>query len=452
VVLAIEVFPVAIDLSVGRIWTELEGEFLQRQLLGELNPYRGSLCMDNVTHSLAGLLLAESAVRLRARSAEPTPRFHAVAAASSVIAANLPDADLLYTGVGGSRLRYMLHHRGYTHTLLMAIAGAALLWGLTLAIWRWRTHERMQAGDRRWLLGLLVVSTLSHLVLDWTNSYGVHPFWPVDDRWRYGDSVFIIEPWLWVVSVPALVAANGRRVMRVLLSIVLLAVLVLAWRVDLVSRGAASALTLGAVLFVMLARALRPGARVTVAVVSWIAVTVVMAAGAASARDSVLRATRRADPAADVLDVVVSPLPANAVCMSVITVERSGGMYRAATARASAVPSLVDAAHCEGRAGSSLGVSTRPSTAAVRWDGEWTAPAAELVALARESCPALAALRFIRVPIWRAAPDSFVLLGDLRYGGASGSGFTDVRVPRRSVTCPADVPPWTPPRRDLLGR
>ena len=47
---------------------------------------------------------------------------------------------------------------------------------------------------------------------------------------------------------------------------------------------------------------------------------------------------------------------------------------------------------------------------------------AELAALARESCPALAALRFIRVPAWRAVDDSTVMLGDVRYGGGSGSG------------------------------
>jgi len=142
--------------------------------------------MDNVTHSLAGLLLAESAVRLRAHreQSEPSARFRAAAAISSIIAANLPDADLFYTGIGGDRLRYMLHHRGHTHTVVMAIVGAVLVWFASLFVWRWRTRSRPSVADRRWLLGLLLVSTLSHLVLDWTNSYGVHPFWPVDDRWR----------------------------------------------------------------------------------------------------------------------------------------------------------------------------------------------------------------------------------------------------------------------------
>jgi inner membrane protein len=408
--------------------------------------------MDNVTHSLAGLLLAESAVRLRGRvDGEPSSRFGTVAAISSMIAANLPDADLLYTGSGGDRLGYMLQHRGYTHTVLIAIVGAALVWGVTLFVWRWRARERPRRDEAYWLLALLLVSSLSHLVLDWTNSYGVHPFWPLDDRWRYGDAVFIIEPWLWVACIPALVAASSRRGAQALLSLVMLIGLVLAWRVDLVSTGARVALTAGAVLTVLLALVLRPTARAASAVAGWIIVTLVMAAGSSRARASTLSAVRSADPRAEVLDIVVSPLPANAVCMSVITIERLGESYRVMTARVSAAPVIAEAARCGARGpASALDSTTRQSTSAVHWDTEWKAPIAEISALARESCPALAALRFIRAPIWHALSDSTVLIGDVRYGGGSGTGFTDVPVPRHAATCSFAVPPWTPPRADLL--
>ena len=411
--------------------------------------------MDNITHSLAGLLLAESTIRLRARRshAEPSPRFQTAAAVSSVIAANLPDADLFYTGFGGDRIRYMLHHRGYTHTVVIAIVGALLLWYAATLIWRWRVHEAPPRDDARWLFGLLLVSTLSHLALDWTNSYGVHLFWPIEDRWSYGDAVFIVEPWLWVVSVPALVAASTRWVTRVLLSLVLVVGLALAWRVDLVSTGAAAALTTGAVLFVVLARVLRPEGRAIAAVSGWVAVTLVMMAGAREARTVAIRATHDADPTAELLDVVVSTLPANPVCAMVISVERVGAAYRIATARVSAVPSLAQAISCATRATieSMIDPSTRRSTPSVHWEGEWSAPIATLATLARENCVALAALRFIRVPIWRTLADSAVMLGDVRYGGGSGNGFTDVRVPLPPATCPAAVPPWTPPRADLLG-
>ena len=408
--------------------------------------------MDNVTHSLAGLLLAESAVRLRARRPLPPDRIAVVATAASLVAANLPDADLFYTGAGGDRLAYMLHHRGYTHTVVGVLIGAVLVWGAVLLVLRLRSRRWPERADARWLLALLAVSTFSHLMLDWTNSYGVHPFWPFDDRWRYGDAVFIVEPWLWVASVPALVAASSARVVRVLLSLVLLAGVTLAWRIDLVSTGAAASLTAGAVASVVLAYVLSPSRRVATAIGGWLAVTLIMAVGSAKAKATALQAARSSNSAAEILDVVVSPLPANAVCMAVITVERNGANYRVATARVSSVPSITDAANCASRSGTGaiFRPSSRPSTRAVRWDSEWSAPIAELATLARESCPALAALRFIRVPVWQSESASTILLGDVRYGGGSGSSFSDVGVPRQASACPRAVPPWTPPRAELL--
>lgn len=410
--------------------------------------------MDNVTHSLAGLVLAEAAVRLRARvtGTEPNARFRSTAAISSMIAANLPDADLFYTGVGGDRLAYMLHHRGYTHTFVAALAGAILVWAAAMLVWRWRAHATATPDEARWLAGLLLVCIYSHLALDWTNSYGVHLLWPVDDRWSYGDSVFIVEPWFWVVAVPLLVASTPSRAARVFLSLVLIIGLALAWRVALVSPGAATALTLGAVVMILVARTLSAGARAAVAVAGWLGVTIVMAAGAAGARRATLRALRAADANAEVLDVVVTPLPSNAVCASVITVERSASSYRVVTARASAVPRITPAWRCGARrsAGPMFRDADRPSTPAVQWDGEWTASDTALATLARESCPALAALRFIRVPVWRGVTGSMVMLGDVRFGGASGDGFSDVIVPRREAGCSTGIPPWTPPRQELL--
>lgn len=411
--------------------------------------------MDNVTHTLAGLLLAESAsqLRLRLTGVESSPRFRTTAAVVGAIAANFPDSDLLYTGIGADRLSYMLQHRGYTHTVVVAVLSAFLLWALTIAWWRWRARANPDRADSTWTLGLVMTCMLSHLALDWTNSYGVHLFWPFDNRWRYGDFVFIIEPWLWVVSIPALFFASQRRLSRVLLSLALGAVLAVAWRVSFVSTGTAIALTAGSVISIFVSRALLPGPRAGMAVAGWVLVTLVMAAGATAARLATLQAMRSADMTSQILDVVVSPLPANPFCASVITVERSRRSYRVMTARVSAAPNMTPASLCRSRddAAPAFVKSSRPSTAAVQWDREWSAPAIELRVLARESCPARAALRFLRVPVWIATRDSSMILGDARYGGGSGSSFSDVTVPSRSAACPAGIPPWTPPRTDVIG-
>jgi hypothetical protein len=125
------------------------------------------------------------------------------------------------------------------------------------------------------------------------------------------------------------------------------------------------------------------------------------------------------------------------------------------TATVAPFPALRDVRGCGAGGPFAVGEglpSARPASAAVRWGTEWSAPRAELAALAAENCEAAAALRFIRVPVWRRAPDGTVHLGDLRYGGTAG-GFAAVATAARPAACPSPalVPPWTPPRRDALG-
>src|SRR5690606_11987547 len=117
------------------------------------------------------------------------------------IGSNLPDIDLLYTTVGQGKLEYLLHHRGHTHTIIGAIVLALGLW--LLHEWWWRRRQHVPTPvERRALIAASMAGPLLHLALDGTNSYGVHPFWPFDNRWRYGDAVFIVEPLFWAASAP----------------------------------------------------------------------------------------------------------------------------------------------------------------------------------------------------------------------------------------------------------
>jgi inner membrane protein len=55
-----------------------------------------------------------------------------------------------------------------------------------------------------WLYLTALVAALSHLLLDWTNNYGVRPFFPFNPRWYAGSFMFIAEPVMWALLFLAL--------------------------------------------------------------------------------------------------------------------------------------------------------------------------------------------------------------------------------------------------------
>ena len=440
--------------------------------------------MDNITHSLAGLLLAGAAVQLRMRlrgavaDASADASFARTATFTGIVGANLPDIDVLWSAVLErigvyDRLLSLLHHRGYTHTLLAALVGVPLLWSLALYLRRWQLRRGddvlpARAGERGWLLALATAAILSHLALDFTNDYGVHPFSPFVNAWTYGDSVFIVEPWLWVVSVPMLLRARTQRLPRLMLWGVLLAGLSLSWVVPQVSMPAAVIVTLGAATAVLLSRRVSPHATALPAIAAWVVVTVIFASGMRIVRTQVRAAVASAladssrgyaiDQDPRLVEVLVSPSPGNPLCARVITIETTRDEYRLSTAWGSAAPSLVTAAWCSRAAQTDtargalnllMTRATSPRTPAVAWEWSWSAPRAELARLAKENCQVAGWLRFARAPFWTAAGADSVRVGDLRYDRdrASVARFTFASRPER---CPVMVPPWVRPRAGVL--
>ncbi|AFL86864.1 putative membrane-bound metal-dependent hydrolase [Terriglobus roseus DSM 18391] len=160
------------------------------------------LCLvEPVTHLLTGACLSR-ALGFPARARYAT--------AACVIAAELPDADFVYR-LGGPLL-YFQHHRGWTHALwslpLQAAAVVGILYGLHATRRKWKKRRSVEEpAPVRWpaLFFMALLALLSHLLLDWTNNYGVRPFAPFNPRWYSGDLVFIVEPLLLLVLSMALV-------------------------------------------------------------------------------------------------------------------------------------------------------------------------------------------------------------------------------------------------------
>jgi inner membrane protein len=175
--------------------------------------------MDNVTHTMIGFIAGEAVFDHSQRPARedgapaglPARARRTALVAVGIAGSNLPDLDLLWSFRGGSEnhLAYMLRHRGYTHTILGCAALALLLYACA-EMWLRARRLRPSALDRALLLGTATVTTALHLAMDYLNSYGIHPFWPADNRWFYGDSVFIVEPLYWVAAAPLVWRLKSR--------------------------------------------------------------------------------------------------------------------------------------------------------------------------------------------------------------------------------------------------
>jgi inner membrane protein len=163
--------------------------------------------MEPVTHFLTGACLSRAGLNRKA----------AYATLAMTLAAEAPDIDTLWS-LGGPVVGFE-HHRGFTHTFLGLPLEAAIIVGGVWLFHRWRTGRgkthRWRAETLppvRWGLLYLfcLIGLLSHILLDWTNNYGVRPFFPFNPKWYAGSIVFIFEPVIFAALLLALVAEDGR--------------------------------------------------------------------------------------------------------------------------------------------------------------------------------------------------------------------------------------------------
>jgi inner membrane protein len=146
--------------------------------------------MDNITHSLIGLTAAKAGLE----------KLSPGATTLCVLAANAPDSDIVALIFGG-RWTFLQQHRGVSHSivgvLVLALALPLIFYFVDLLLsWKQRRQRKVR------LAGLLLASaiaTATHPLMDWTNNYGVRFLLPWSPRWFYGDFVFIVDPFIWIV-------------------------------------------------------------------------------------------------------------------------------------------------------------------------------------------------------------------------------------------------------------
>ncbi|HWC00314.1 MAG TPA: metal-dependent hydrolase [Bryobacteraceae bacterium] len=134
--------------------------------------------MDNITHALTGVLLERAGLG----------KLYPKAAVLMILAANVPDIDIV--AASGGALNYLHYHRSITHSALF-LPVMALLPVLLICAIRRSFHRFWGA----WLISCLAVA--SHLILDWTNDYGIRLLYPFSGHWFRADICNVIDLWIW---------------------------------------------------------------------------------------------------------------------------------------------------------------------------------------------------------------------------------------------------------------
>jgi inner membrane protein len=404
--------------------------------------------MDNITHAIAGMLLAEAAVQISARRTGSEPTWRAAAYFASISAHSIPDFDFVLSPLTAGRLGYLLHHRGHTHTLALAVP-LAILCLLPVLGW-WRLRKRSHGIEGWAALAILAgIGPVIHVLLDFTNNYGVHPFWPFDNRWFYGDSVFIIEPLLLASSIGPLFFLVRSRSAKTFLVLVLVATIAAAWFSGIARWPAALFVTLASLGMFALVAKRDDATRVGLAIGFWIAVTLAFSVAAHYVRSTAIAEHRGA---AEIRDLIVTPLPGDLFCWHLISVETNETKYAIRLGTLSALPSLVSPESCPETAREHTAILSKSNDLAsehVVWRSEIVLELSELAELSRD-CRAGAFLRFARAPYWQRSASGSLVVGDLRYDREVGLGFAELEIDP-TAPCPKRVPPWVPPRAEIVA-
>jgi inner membrane protein len=129
------------------------------------------------------------------------------AAAALIAGANLPDIDAVAT-FGGSDFS-LWFRRGWSHGVPALVVLPALLTLVLLLLARRRAPETPVRPSI--LLALSYLATWTHPTLDWMNNYGMRWLMPMEGRWFYGDTLFIVDLWIWTTLGGVVFLAREKR-------------------------------------------------------------------------------------------------------------------------------------------------------------------------------------------------------------------------------------------------
>ncbi len=141
--------------------------------------------MDTITHTLTGIVMSRAGLK----------RWSPYATPILLLAANAPDIDMVTLLAGPTNCLH--YHRGIMHSFfampLLALLAVLLVRSFARKPFNWKGAY-----------GVAVLGVLSHLLLDWMNSFGIRLLLPFSSKWLSLDLFNIADLWIWIVLLLAI--------------------------------------------------------------------------------------------------------------------------------------------------------------------------------------------------------------------------------------------------------
>lgn len=379
-----------------------------------------------------GIASAEILCHNSRLSQEEKTRYRALFWVLSLVASNLPDLDVLYAFfLGSNGLGYLLHHRGHTHTFAMVPLQAVLVWGVTYFVYRRRPEIPWQL-----LFAAVFIALLLHIVADSWNSYGIHPYWPWNNEWIYGDTLLIIEPWIWAFLAPPIFFLTQEKIVRIGMIVFLGVFLLLAWLRSDIPLLLACELTTVVFLVGWIGwrktglKALAVGIFCSLLVwsVFW------------QTRNRILQTLNPENGK----EVSLQPFPGNPFCWYLIETKLTNTKYESTSAVFAPYPNLVAAASCPGFLFEGLHEPLKKSeltdTGERRNLKSFSTSRYKFEEI-RMNCFVKAYLQFSKAPYWKVTGEK-IEIGDLRFERIRAAWTLHFPKDPKNADCPTMLPPW----------
>lgn len=405
--------------------------------------------MDNITHTFIGFSAASF---FKAKNQPQAQKITQAFWLTSAIANNVADLDFLYTpftlnyntaSLNQNRLASLLHHRGYTHTLIFAFIIGLLLFGASRYLIQKKLKTKLVAGNTLILLLLCILGPLLHIGFDSLNSYGVHPFWPFNNNWYELGSVFIIEPWLLALLLGYCYWVSPWLKLKKIILFLALAITLLTAAVPYISLSSFFIFLIFNLWLLGLYLKIKPNLRPWLfSIMLTLLLSTLNAAGYFARTLLELSLPQSLN--------IVAPFPANPICHQFISYQKQPNAILVRRGYLSLLPKIIGAAECQNQGfynSTTAGTAdfkadkTSPQSPSLFFSQQMNLSYNDLK-LAKQSCEFNAFLQFAQTPYWQIDSQQILTFGELRFDRSPKLEFAEFQTGLNSPACPQRLPGW----------